>query len=900
MSRFAVRSKRNSSLKFPIELSLRTPIEKLLLLVTVSLWIPWTLACGAAAQGATTNGNSSASSLSLPSVLPVVIAQQPYSAAITVKGGQGPYQFTVSRGALPTGLTLDPTTGVVSGTAKFSQGYIFEIQVTDQNPKDFGFAIYHLLVEPPRTGGPITITVSPTSASMSSRASQQFIAALQGTNNPGVQWSAASGSISASGVFVAPVVSAQTNVTITASSLADPSKQASAVVSVTPPIQSQQLSIETSSLPAAQAGQPYQATLSATGGTPPYTWHAQNSLPAGFSLSSSSGVFSGSTSTAGTYNFGVQVTDASSNTATQSLSVDVSTSTSSGNFDGPAELPRATMQSALSDTPAPGAVISVPAGGSLRTAIAGASCGDTIELQAGAVFDGQTVLPALACDDQHWIIIRTSAPDSALPPEGQRITPCYAGVASLPNRPAYPCSNPHNVMAQVTVSTLASTPIQFANGANHYRFIGLEITRAKQAGPIVALITPLPFSEADHIIVDRSWVHGTSGDDTRRGLSLSGVSYVAVINSYLNDFHCTAVVGTCADSQTLGGGAGDIATSVWQIQNNFLEASGENIMMGGSDATVVPTDITIQGNHFYKVPQWQQGSAGYVGGAGGHPFVVKNHIELKNAARILIEDNVFEYSWGGFSQAGYSIVLSPRNNYNLELKKANGCAVCAVTDITIRYNKISHIGAGFSIVNPLTAGEMAAASGRESIHDVVIDDINGKLYLGGGGLFIIANAWSKNVLNSISVRHITGFPDPKHSLMVFSNSKDNPEMWGFTFTDNLVTVPQFPVWSAGGFGTTNCAFGPTVPLFIITNCFKPYAFSTNVLAAPSAVYPPSKWPANNAFPATVDDVQMTDFNNGNGGNYELLPSSPYKNTASDGTDPGANISALQAALQGVY
>ncbi|PYX23748.1 MAG: hypothetical protein DMG87_04895, partial [Acidobacteria bacterium] len=86
-----------------------------------------------------------------------------------------------------------------------------------------------------------------------------------------------------------------------------------------------------------------------------------------------------------------------------------------------------------------GQIHQVLAGQSLQTALNNAQCGDTIALQAGATFSGSFTLPAKACDDQHWITIRTSALAS-LPAEGTRITPCYAGVSSLPGRPSFHCS----------------------------------------------------------------------------------------------------------------------------------------------------------------------------------------------------------------------------------------------------------------------------------------------------------------------------------------------------------------------------------------------------------------------------------------------------------------------------
>src|SRR3977135_2399324 len=96
-------------------------------------------------------------------------------------------------------------------------------------------------------------------------------------------------------------------------------------------------------------------------------------------------------------------------------------------FDGPAELPRIFLRTSMADTPAPGKTHLVKAGDNLQEALDKASCGDTLRLEAGATFTGILRLPQKRCDDLHWIIIRTSAPDGDLPPEGTRVSPCYAG-----------------------------------------------------------------------------------------------------------------------------------------------------------------------------------------------------------------------------------------------------------------------------------------------------------------------------------------------------------------------------------------------------------------------------------------------------------------------------------------
>ncbi|GFO56943.1 hypothetical protein GMSM_39500 [Geomonas sp. Red276] len=84
------------------------------------------------------------------------------------------------------------------------------------------------------------------------------------------------------------------------------------------------LAVSTSTLPAGTVGTAYSQTLTATGGTSPYSWSIPTgTLPAGLNLSS--GVISGTPTTAGTSTFTVQVTDSSTpaQTASKSLSIQV-------------------------------------------------------------------------------------------------------------------------------------------------------------------------------------------------------------------------------------------------------------------------------------------------------------------------------------------------------------------------------------------------------------------------------------------------------------------------------------------------------------------------------------------------------------------------------------------------
>jgi hypothetical protein len=280
-------------------------------------------------------------------------------------------------------------------------------------------------------------------------------------------------------------------------------------------------------------------------------------------------------------------------------------------MDGPAELPRVHVNSSMADTPAPGARKLVAAGANLQQALENAHCGDTLLLQAGATFTGIYNLPAKACDAQHWIVIRSSAPDSALPPEGRRISPCYAGVASLPGRPSFPCATPTKVMAKLMGDKAG--PIILANGSNHYRLgPGLEITRPLTSLAYVNLVSPS--GVAQHVVIDRDWIHGVPRYDTVRGVMLSGVTYAAIVESYLTDFHCAALIGACTAAQAVAGGQGGIAQGVWKIHNNFLEGAAETILFGGVQTnSVTPADIEISHNHMFKPLTWMPGQPGFVG-----------------------------------------------------------------------------------------------------------------------------------------------------------------------------------------------------------------------------------------------------------------------------------------------
>jgi hypothetical protein len=75
-----------------------------------------------------------------------------YSETINAQGGTSPYTFAVTSGALPTGTTLNPSSGVISGTPTAASTFSFTITVTDS----LGFTgsqAFQIIIAAPSGGG---------------------------------------------------------------------------------------------------------------------------------------------------------------------------------------------------------------------------------------------------------------------------------------------------------------------------------------------------------------------------------------------------------------------------------------------------------------------------------------------------------------------------------------------------------------------------------------------------------------------------------------------------------------------------------------------------------------------------------------------------------------------------
>lgn len=244
--------------------------------------------------------------------LPSAVVGTAYRASLSLAGGVAPYRWSAS--GLPAGLTINPTTGVISGTPTTPGSATVEVRVGDVNNKTNTRALT-IEVGP---AGSITTASLPnavvgtayTATLAGSGGSLPYTWAVTGLP-AGLSLAAATGEIA--GTPTAATAGASVTVTLTDAD----GKIATRVLTmaVTPAV-----SITTTTLPGLVVGTAYSATLAATGGTAPYTW-AVTGLPSGLSYNASTGVIAGTPTVTASANLGVTVTDANEATATKSLAV---------------------------------------------------------------------------------------------------------------------------------------------------------------------------------------------------------------------------------------------------------------------------------------------------------------------------------------------------------------------------------------------------------------------------------------------------------------------------------------------------------------------------------------------------------------------------------------------------
>jgi hypothetical protein len=273
--------------------------------------------------------------------------------------GFGTLTYSISAGALPTGLSLNGSTGAIAGAPVGPNTTSnFTMTVTDSsNPKQTGSKALSITINLPAP--PVISPTTLPNGNVGTPYSQTL--SVSGGLGPTFTWIIRSGALPAgltltSNNTTAKIsgtpTTAQANVgftiQVTDSSVPPQSGTQNYTVTINPPAP---LSITTASLPNGAFNTSYNTTISATGGIAPYTFSLDTTsspLPAGLALTNSNnqGVISGTPTTAGVFtNIIVNVHDSQTPTAATTTMTYTLTITAPAIVISPSSLPAGTVSS---------------------------------------------------------------------------------------------------------------------------------------------------------------------------------------------------------------------------------------------------------------------------------------------------------------------------------------------------------------------------------------------------------------------------------------------------------------------------------------------------------------------------------------------------------------------------
>ena len=246
-----------------------------------------------------------------PVTLPNGTAGSPYNGSITASGGVEPYNYSVSSGTLPAGLTLDSTTGALSGTPEMAGTFNFTMTATGSGrcpgSRDYALVIACRTINvtpanpnlPPGSAGAAYNRIFTANGGLA----PYSFSVTAGTLPTGLTLNSTTGALSG-----APTASGTFNFAIWATDSIGCAGSTPYVLTISCP--AIQINPANPNLPNGTAGAPFNRAFTVMGGTAPYSFSITNgALPGGLTLDTLTGVLSGTPAVTGMFSFEVRVAD---------------------------------------------------------------------------------------------------------------------------------------------------------------------------------------------------------------------------------------------------------------------------------------------------------------------------------------------------------------------------------------------------------------------------------------------------------------------------------------------------------------------------------------------------------------------------------------------------------------
>lgn len=515
--------------------------------------------------------------------------------------------------------------------------------------------------------------------------------------------------------------------------------------------------------------------------------------------------------------------------------------------------------------------------------------GEHIVIPAGTVITGQIELPARQFTD--FVTIRS---DDTIPDMAVRTSPRDSNYAVLQG--SYP----------------GEVPLVIKNEASKIRLSGLRFEPYPNSDDTIRNYYLLQIGEAfgqqtiadnpSRIIVDHCLINPP--DD------------IQVVHAILNDGYKVSIISSwLANIKTYGGQDSQAVFSLdgrgaHVYNNTFFEAASESVIYGGADNRIdghVPANVEFRRCVFTKPVAWRSLPPNSV----GDTINIKNLFETKNARRVYVEGSLFSNHWdAGRSQYYALLIKSTADRPNGD----QGSPWAISEDIVFENNRVSHINGAMAVTREFERPDVVYDPLKPrniKVLNVLFDDLTfGRWGTHRSWTFYMAG------VDDLAIRHVSVIdaidtPDEPQELMLTLGSINTyrPEI-----TDSILPLNFYGIRNSCGEGIAALNVA-TAGWFDLSgsSCgavsgHGNWRIAGNVMPSLRTQSVTENYPTGNSYPANYSQIRMRAYRNcsisflsdpcgSSPTDFALHNDSPYKNAASDNTDPGINVSLLEERLR---